>query len=294
MLTKLDKRLSIDAIVGRLSDGMTIGIGGWATRRKPMALVRAILRSNLKDLTVVSYGGPDVGMLAAAGRIRKLVFAFVSLDHYPLEPHFRAARQAGLPVLELDEGMLHWGLRAAAMRLPFLPTRIGIGTDIIKQPDFRMVTSPYEDGEELVAMPAIKLDVALLHVHRSDERGNVLTLSPDPFFDELLARAAGQVFVTAEKVVSTAELDLPRQARYNLIERTMITGVAEAPFGAHPTSAAPDYQLDLAHLKTYVDSAATPEAWAAYRKQFIEAAPESYLAAVGGAGKIAAAPVPVY
>jgi glutaconate CoA-transferase subunit A len=294
MLTKLDKRLSIDAIVGRLSDGMTIGIGGWATRRKPMALVRAILRSNLKDLTVVSYGGPDVGMLAAAGRIRKLVFAFVSLDHYPLEPHFRAARQAGLPVLELDEGMLHWGLRAAAMRLPFLPTRIGIGTDIIKQPDFRMVTSPYEDGEELVAMPAIKLDVALLHVHRSDERGNVLTLSPDPFFDELLARAAGQVFVTAEKLVSTAELDLPRQARYNLIERTMITGVAEAPFGAHPTSAAPDYQLDLAHLKTYVDSAATPEAWAAYRKQFIEAAPESYLAAVGGAGKIAAAPVPVY
>jgi len=294
MLTKLDKRLSIDAIVGRLSDGMTIGIGGWATRRKPMALVRAILRSNLKDLTVVSYGGPDVGMLAAAGRIRKLVFAFVSLDHYPLEPHFRAARQAGLPVLELDEGMLHWGLRAAAMRLPFLPTRIGIGTDIIKQPDFRMVTSPYEDGEELVAMPAIKLDVALLHVHRSDERGNVLTLSPDPFFDELLARAAGQVFVTAEKLVSTAELDLPRQARYNLIERTMITGVAEAPFGAHPTSAAPDYQLDLAHLKTYVDSAASPEAWAAYRKQFIEAAPESYLAAVGGPGKIAAAPVPVY
>ena len=294
MLTKLDKRLSIDAIVGRLSDGMTIGIGGWATRRKPMALVRAILRSNLKDLTVVSYGGPDVGMLAAAGRIRKLVFAFVSLDHYPLEPHFRAARQAGLPVLELDEGMLHWGLRAAAMRLPFLPTRIGIGTDIIKQPGFRMVTSPYEDGEELVAVPAIKLDVALLHVHRSDERGNVLTLSPDPFFDELLARAAGQVFVTAEKLVSTAELDLPRQARYNLIERTMITGVAEAPFGAHPTSAAPDYQLDLAHLKTYVDSAATPEAWAAYRKQFIEAAPESYLAAVGGPGKIAAAPVPVY
>ena len=294
MLSKLDKRLSIDAIVGHLSDGMTIGIGGWATRRKPMALVRAILRSTLKDLTIVSYGGPDVGMLAAAGKIRKLIFAFVSLDHYPLEPHFRAARQAGLPVLELDEGMLHWGLRAAAMKLPFLPTRIGIGTDIIKQPIFRTVTSPYEDGEELIAMPAIKLDVALLHVHRSDERGNVLTLSPDPFFDELMARAARRVFVTAEKVVPTAELDLPRQVRYNLTERTMITGVAEAPFGAHPTSAAPDYQLDLAHLKTYVDSAASPEAWAAYRKQFIEVAPESYLAAVGGAGKITALPVPVY
>ncbi len=294
MLSTLDKRQSIDEIVGQLSDGMTIGIGGWATRRKPMALIRAILRSNLKDLTIVSYGGPDVGMLAAAGKIRKLIFAFVSLDHYPLEPHFRAARQAGLPVLELDEGMLHWGLRAAAMKLPFLPTRIGIGTDIIKQPIFRTVVSPYDDGEELIAMPAIKLDVALLHVHRSDERGNVLTLSPDPFFDEILARAARQVFVTTEKIVSTAELDLPRQARYNLIERSMITGVAAAPFGAHPTSAAPDYQLDLGHLKTYIDSAASAEAWAHYRAQFVDTEPEDYLAAVGGAEKITALPAPVY
>jgi glutaconate CoA-transferase subunit A len=293
-LRGLDKRLSIDDIVGQLSDGMTVGIGGWATRRKPMALVRAILRSPLKDLTIVSYGGPDVGMLAAAGKIRRLIFAFVSLDHYPLEPHFRAARQAGLPVLELDEGMLHWGLRAAAMKLPFLPTRIGIGTDIVRQPGFRTVVSPYEDGEELIAMPAIQLDAALLHVHRSDERGNVLTLSPDPFFDELMARAARKVFVTAEKIVSTAELDLPRNGRYNLIERTMITGVAPAAFGAHPTSAAPDYQLDLEHLKTYIDSAASSDAWAAYRDRFIDPPLDRYVTAVGGPEKIAALPVPVY
>src|SRR6516165_1585210 len=114
---EVDKRVSLEEMVGRLRDGMTIGIGGWATRRKPMALIRAIARSALRDLTIVSYGGPDVGVLAAAGKIRKLIFAFVSLDHYPLEPHFRAARQAGLEVLELDEGLLHWGLRAAAMKL---------------------------------------------------------------------------------------------------------------------------------------------------------------------------------
>src|SRR4051812_47929074 len=112
----LDKRMSVDAIVASLSDGMTIGIGGWATRRKPMALIRAILRSDLKDLTIVSYGGPDVGMLCAAGKVKKLIFAFVSLDHYPLDPHFRAARQNGtIDVWEIDEGMFHWGLRAAAM-----------------------------------------------------------------------------------------------------------------------------------------------------------------------------------
>jgi glutaconate CoA-transferase subunit A len=291
----LDKRMTIDDIVSKLSDDMTIGIGGWATRRKPMALVRAIARSGLKNLTIVSYGGPDVGMLAATGKLRKLVFAFVSLDQYPLEPHFRAARQAGaFEVLELDEGLLHWGLRAAAMKLPFLPTRIGIGTDIIRQPGFQMVRSPYEDGEELVAMPPLRLDVALVHAHRADQRGNVLTLSPDPLFDELLIRAAGKAFVTVEQIVPTAELDMARNGRFNLIERPMITGVAEAHYGAHPTSAAPDYHLDLKHLKTYVESAASPEAWNEYRSRFIDAGESAYLAAVGGGEAVRALPRPAY
>ncbi|MET1050913.1 MAG: CoA-transferase, partial [Acidimicrobiales bacterium] len=74
---------------------MTIGIGGWASRRKPMTLLKALLRTDVDDLTVVTYGGPDVGILCAAGRVRKVVFAFVSLDTIPLEPHFRAAREAG-------------------------------------------------------------------------------------------------------------------------------------------------------------------------------------------------------
>ncbi|MFG1229940.1 CoA transferase subunit A [Xanthobacter wiegelii] len=290
----LDKRMSVEDIVAQLSDGMTIGIGGWATRRKPMALVRAILRSGLKDLTIVSYGGPDVGMLATEGRIRKLVFAFVSLDQYPLDPHFRAARQAGLEVLELDEGMFHLGLRAAAMRVPFLPTRIGIGTDIVRDAAIRMVRSPYDDDDLLVAVPALKLDATLLHVHRSDARGNVLTLSPDPLFDELMARAADKVFVTAEQVVPTAELDMARNARFNLCERSLISGVAEVPFGAHPTSADPDYHIDLKHLKTYVDSAASPEAWSMYRERFVDLPTEDYLAAVGGRSAVSVLPKPVY
>ena len=89
----LDKSMSLGEIVSRLSDGMTIGIGGWGARRKPMALIREILRSDLKDLTVVTYGGPDVGMLASAGKISRLVFGFVSLDLIPLDSHFRRARQ---------------------------------------------------------------------------------------------------------------------------------------------------------------------------------------------------------
>src|SRR6202050_2128148 len=117
-----DKRMWGDDGVARLQPGRTIGIGGGGSRRKPMSLVRAILRSDLRDLTVVSYGGPDVGLLCAAGKIRRLVFGFVSLDSIPLEPHFQAARQAAaIEVTEYDEGMLQWALDAAVLRLTFLP-----------------------------------------------------------------------------------------------------------------------------------------------------------------------------
>lgn len=293
----IDKRMSAGDVVAQLSDGMTIGIGGWATRRKPMALVREILKSDLKDLTIVAYGGPDVGMLCAAGKVKKLVFSFVSLDHYPLEPHFRNARQAGaIEIFELDEGMFQWGLRAAAMHLPFLPTRVGIGTDILKQSGFKfkMVKSPYGEGEELVAMPALKLDVALVHAHRSDAKGNLLTLSPDPLFDELFIRAADRAYASVEQVVGTADLDMEANARFAIAERARITGIVEAPLGAHPTSAAPDYQLDLAHLKTYVESAAAPEAWAEYRASYIDVPASAYPDAVGGEAAIRALPRPVY
>ena len=107
-----NKVMSAKEVVAQIKDGMTIGIGGWGPRRKPMALVRELLRSDVKDLTVVAYGGADVGMLCAAGKVKKVVFAFVSLDAIPLEPYFRAARQAGsIAVSEIDEGHMLLGLR---------------------------------------------------------------------------------------------------------------------------------------------------------------------------------------
>ena len=126
--------------------------------------------SDLTDLTIVSYGGPDVGLLVAAGKVRRVVTGFVSLDSIPLEPHFRLARQRGsIELTELDEGMLHWGLLAAAHRLPFLPMRAGLGSDVLRvNPELRTVRSPYADGEEFVAVPALPLDAALIHMNRAD------------------------------------------------------------------------------------------------------------------------------
>ena len=268
----MDKRTTLAAVVAELRDGMTLGIGGWGSRRKPMALVREILRSPLRDLTLVSYGGPDVGLLCAAGKVKKVIYGFVSLDTIPLEPHFRQARQTGsVEVVELDEGMLQWGLYAAGLRLPFLPTRAGLGTDVLKHnPFLQLVKSPYEDGEELVAMPALQLDAALIHMNRGDVRGNGQFLGPDPYFDDLYCMAAKRRFMTCEKIVETADLLKAGSTHTLLIHRGMVDGVIETPHGAHFTECPPDYERDESFQREYAVNARDPEGWAAFSKRYLE------------------------
>jgi glutaconate CoA-transferase subunit A len=283
-----DKRLTEDEAIAQLSDGMTIGIGGWGSRRKPMSLVRAILRSPLKDLTVVAYGGPDVGLLCAAGKVHKLVYGFVSLDSIPLEPHFRAARQQGtLPeAVELDEGMLQWGLYAAVLRLPFLPTRSGLGSDVMTiNPQLKTVRSPYEDGEEMVAMPAIALDAALVHLNRADARGNSQFLGPDLYFDDLMLGAAGpgKRFLSCERVIATEDLLKEGSIHTLKINRSLVDGVIEAPGGAHFTSCVPDYGRDEAFQTAYAAAAGDPERWATFSRRYLEVeSEEEYQRAVSG------------
>ncbi|MFJ4470480.1 CoA transferase subunit A [Streptomyces sp. NPDC089424] len=266
-----------DEAVSRLESGMTLGIGGWGSRRKPMALVRALLRTSVTDLTVVSYGGPDVGMLAAAGRIRKLVAAFTTLDSVPLEPHYRAARERGaFELMEIDEAMFLWGLEAAANRLPFLPVRAGIGSDVMRvNPALRTVTSPYDDGETFVAMPALRLDAALVHVNRADRRGNGQYLGPDPYFDDLFCAAAGAAYVSCERIVDTSELTKEAAPQTLLVPRHTVTGVVEAPGGAHFTSCAPDHARDEAFQKHY---ATTP--WPEFAARFLTGDERAYRSAV--------------
>ena len=269
-------------LVERLRSGMTIGIGGWGSRRKPMALVRSIAASDLTDLTIVSYGGPDVGLLIAAGKVRKLVTGFVSLDSIPLEPHFRLARQrAEIELTELDEGMLHWGLLAAAHRLPFLPMRAGLGSDVMRvNPGLRTVRSPYVDAEEFVAVPALALDVALVHMNRADACGNGQYLGPDPYFDDLFCMAAEQAYMSCEQIVPTAELLSGGPVQSLLINRAMVTGVVHAPNGAHFTSCVPDYGRDEDFQASYAAAAASQRAWEEFRAEFLSAGEDEYQAAV--------------
>jgi hypothetical protein len=282
-----DKRTTLEAAVSQIESGMTIGIGGWGSRRKPMAFVRALLRTDVTDLTVVSYGGPDVGLLCSAGKLAKLYYGFVSLDSPPFyDPWFARARTTGAIVArEMDEGMLRCGLQAAAQRLPFLPIRAGLGSSV---PDFwdgelKTVKSPYLTGsghEELIAMPALRLDAAFVHLNVGDKHGNAAYTGIDPYFDDLFLMAADRRFLSVERVVATDELitSVPPQAL--LVNRMMVDQVIEAPGGAHFTTAEPDYGRDEKFQQHYAKAAAEEDTWAQFVTTYLSGSEADYQAAV--------------
>jgi glutaconate CoA-transferase subunit A len=147
-------------------------------------------------------------------------------------------------------------------------------------PDLRTVRSPYDDGEELVAIPAFRLDLALLHMNRADPAGNGQFLGPDLYFDDLFAMAAARTIMSCEKVVATEHLLDEGPVHTLRIPRIFVTGVVELPGGAHFTECPPDYPRDEAFQKAYA-AATDPDGWAAFRTRYLDAPTHrDYMAAV--------------
>jgi len=278
-----EKRTTLDEAVSSIESGMTIGIGGWGSRRKPMAFIRALLRTDVTDLTVVTYGGPDLGLLCSAGKVKRVYYGFVSLDSPPFyDPWFAKARTTGaIEAREMDEGMLRCGLQAAAQRLPFLPIRAGLGSDVrtFWGDELKTVKSPYGD-DELIAMPALNLDAAFVHLNLGDARGNAAYTGIDPYFDDLFLMSAQKRFLSVEKVVSTEELVSSVVPQQLLINRMMVDTVVEAPNGAHFTAGEPDYKRDEKFQRHYAEAAGSDETWAEFVKTYLSGSEADYQAAV--------------
>lgn len=276
-----DKTMSLEALPDHVESGMTIGIGGWGSRRKPMALVRQLLRGDVKDLTLVTLGGPEVGLLCAAGKVRKIIYGFVSLDSIPLDPHFQRAREtASIESAEYDEGMFVAALRAGANRLSFLPTRAGLESDVMAMnPDLKTVASPYDD-EVYVAVPGVRMDLSLIHMNRGDAQGNGQYLGPDPYFDDLFSRASERTIMSVEKIVETPELTAGHAHQTLAISRMYVAGVVETPQGAHFTSCVPDYDRDEAFQKHYAAAARDEDTWREFEQTFLSGDEASYHRAV--------------
>ncbi|WP_430402428.1 CoA transferase subunit A [Hyphomonas sp.] len=245
----LDEESALDLI----QDGMTISIGGHLNSAHPMLLIRGIIRRGIKELTIVTsaQGGPETGFLIAAGCVKMLITSGVHAEGLAgIDPCFRFALQNGdIELWEADEGIVYAGLRAAAQGLPFSPWHGGVGTSI---PELNSFLKQFDDpitGKPLLAVPAIRPDVAILHAAKSDEYGNVQHVHG--WGDRAHYRAAKKTIVQVEKVVSNEEIRRDPS-------KTSIIGadaIVRAPFGAHPM-ASPEYYLeDQAFIKNYVSVA---------------------------------------
>lgn len=242
------------AAAAELADGMTIGIGGFINHGHPMALVRSIVRRGLRNLTVVgaASSGLELDMLIAAGCVRTVVAPYIGAEGLaPVGPAFRRAAQEGeIETFELDEAHYYAGLRAAAQNLPFNPWKAGVGTSYPHvNPALKEFRDPLTD-ELLLAVPAIALDVALLHAAVSDHFGNAQH-NGHGYGDRAIAAAADRIVVQVEQLVSNERIRANPAA-------TSVAGadvVLRAPFGAHPFSSGGFYPPDLEHIREYVAAA---------------------------------------
>lgn len=250
------KKVIIDEAdaAGWIKDGMTIVIGGFITSSHPMSIIRRVIRNGVKNLTVVgsASSGLDVDLLIGAGCARKVISPYVAGEAIaPIGPFFRVAAERGeIDVWEIDESMYYCGLRAAAHLLPFMPWRGCVGTCYPEvNPDIKAFKDPI-GGDTLLAVPAIKPDIAVLHAAYADPYGNVQHVGTG-FGDRAMHLAADRTIVQVEKIVPNEEIR--REPA-----KTSIVGadaLVRAPFGAHPYSSPGFYVEDREHLKEYVAAA---------------------------------------
>lgn len=253
------KLMTLAEAAALVRDDQIIAIGGQTIQRRPVAMVRELIRTGRRGLTVVGLtAGFETDMLLAMGRVAAVRAGYTGLDFLGLAPHF--GKDPAVRIVEETEASIIQGAKAAIAYLGFLPFRGTLQTDLMKvREDIRTVVCPYT-GETLIAWPAIRPDVALIHAQQADEQGNAV-LASNPSIDRLWAAAATTTIVTAEEIVPAGALE---GGRATILGRN-VTSVVHAPLGAHPTGCYPHYRMDVPFLLDYLDAcrAGTVKAWLA-------------------------------
>jgi glutaconate CoA-transferase subunit A len=283
--TEPDKRVGLEDLAARVKDGAVVAVGGGLSSREPMALLRAILRRGVKGLTVVgSAHGIDIDLLSGGGAISRSSESYVGFEQdFGMAPNYRRAVESG--AIRVDDNCCYTlvqQLRAAIQGLPFMPVRSVRGTSFISlHPEYKAMVCPFT-GEEVLLVPAIEPDAALIHAQYGDAQGNLL-IEGTPVYDILFAKASRVVLASVEEIVPTERLKELRGIR---IPYFYVTAVSEVPMGAHPTACYPFYAYDRHHTALYYEAARKgAEAFKAeYLSVFVHGAPNhsDYLDRIGG------------
>jgi len=261
----LDKRISLSEAAARVPTGCTLALGGSLLYRRPMAFVRALLQryrqsGEPRALTLLSFTAAlESDWLVGAGLVSRVRSCYFGLETFGLAPMFTyRANRGEIEIVEESEASLTFGLRAAMAQVGFMAGRGWLGTDLPRlRPDVRTVIDPYS-GEELIAFPAIRPDVAVIHALRADPQGN-LVIGAHKGVDEELA-------ITAALVIATAEQIVPELAHAD-IAAPFVHAVAHAPHGAAPTSCHPEYALDGEAILAYSEQVSDPLSFEKYLAQ---------------------------
>jgi acyl CoA:acetate/3-ketoacid CoA transferase alpha subunit len=256
-----------EAIRQFVTDGCYLGTELYGTVRAPMSLMREIIRQGKKDLRVCGQGVTEVDILLAAGLVKKLDITYIGLEVYGTSQALRRAVESGQveSCVEWSNGAITWRMKAAAMGVPFLPTRSMLGTDTLKYSAAKVVRDPFT-GMKIALLPALILDVALIHVHRADKYGNCQVEGISGFAFEM-ARASKRLIVSAEEIVPTEEIR--KYPERTMIPYYLVDAVVHAPFGSHPGEMAYLYGRDEAQIKEWVQKSKTPEGAKEYLDKYV-------------------------
>jgi acyl CoA:acetate/3-ketoacid CoA transferase alpha subunit len=278
----VDKLMTEEEAVARfVTDGCYIGTELYGTVRCPMSLVREVLRQGKKDLRVAGQGVTELDLWLAAGIVKTLDITYIALEVYGTSNALRRAVESGQveKVVEWSNGGMSWRFKAAAMGVPFIPVRSMLGSDTFRYSAAKMVECPFT-GEKLALLPALILDVGLMHVHRADRYGNCQIEGITGFAMEF-ARAAKRLIISAEEIVPTEEIR--RNPDRTAVPYYLVDAVVHAPFGSHPGEMAYVYCRDEPEIKAWVQASETDAGSQAYLKEWIYDLPDhqAYLGKVG-------------
>ncbi|WP_435181390.1 CoA transferase subunit A [Halorussus sp. AFM4] len=239
-------------LVSRVDDGATIALAGKTLHRAPMAFVRELVRQDVSDVTLMGLANSmDVDLPTGTGHATAVHYGYVGFEGLGLAPNFRQCVEDG--AVDAREGTCYTVatmFRGAVQGVPFLPVAGLTGSDLLEVNDaFHSVDDPFT-GEAITAVRAVEPDIAVVHTTEADSDGNARFDGAD-LTENLVAKAADRTFVTTEQIVETkAFADTPSETD---IPGFLVDGVAEVPYGAHPTSCPGTYDYDAAHLRTYLE-----------------------------------------
>ncbi len=264
----VDKRMSEAEAVRRfLHDGDYIGTELYGTVRCPMSLVHEIVRQGITDLRVAGQGVLELDLLLAAGRVHALDLTYIGLEVYGLSNCLRREVESGRVerVVEWSNAGIAWRFKAAAMGVPFLPVRSMLGSDTLKYSAAKVIECPFTGGP-IALLPALILDVGLIHVHRADAFGNAQIDGITGFAPEM-ARASRRLIISAEEIVDTDVIR--RHPDRTTIPYYLVDAVVEAPFGSHPGELCYRYRRDEEQIRAWVEASKQPDTAQAFLDQFI-------------------------